>query len=92
MVKQIFKIDFSDQTAATSVANTSATEGIFKWFLKISSMIFMADFLYLSSGVIAEVPSFIVTTDFSIPLYPEGEVSFAVSGIVDQKLFICGGR
>ena len=55
-------------------------------------MIFMSDFLYLSSGAIAEVPSFIVTTNFSIPLYPEGEVTFAVSGIVDQKLFICGGR
>ena len=28
MVKQIFEFDFSDQAAATSVANTSATEGI----------------------------------------------------------------
>ena len=28
--KQIFKFDFSDQAAATSVGNTSATEGIFK--------------------------------------------------------------
>ena len=74
-----------------STAITTPTQGLFSYVFNNLSQFLFPDFLFLSSDLILELPTF-ASIDSGIPSYPEGELTYGMSGIVGQKLFICGGK
>lgn len=48
--------------------------------------------LFLSDSKVVSVPSFQAVAGCPLPPYPEGEVYSAVTGIVNNRLFVCGGK
>ena len=71
----------------------STTRNIcFHEFLNIPYFVFLGNISYLSDAKMVRMPSFEPVLGCPVPLYPLTSLYGAVSGIVNNKLVICGGQ